>query len=432
MTRLRLALLLTGLLWGGLAWGSGESARNPLVRVLEENPLILAAEAELRSVRQAFPLARANLLPQVALDVASTHTVYDIPGPGGGQEHTDPASAVLSVSQSLYNRESLTTRQMAAPQVAAAEQNLAHQQQGVLLNALEVMVTLLQTRQVAELARNNLLLTRKHLEATQARFEVGVITRTDLSQAQARVAAAEAERIQAENQVSLTEARYQEVVGEWPPAALRLPVLPPAVAALVGDDDPARMQAMLESRPDLLAAMYQLQVSNLNVNLKQAGHHPTLAVSSTAGRSWNSTVGYQDPVDSVAVGFSLDIPIYTGGRVQAQTRQARHQRDQTQAHLDQLKRQARRELEQALRDHRSAQASVHAFSSAVDAAMAALNGMEEEFRVGTRTALDLLDAQYELFANQTELTKSRFTVQLGRFRILQSLGLLNLANLGIQ
>jgi outer membrane protein len=402
-----------------------------ITEALRNNPRVQAAWAQLLAKRQNRPIARSALLPQISLLGTANH--IQTRWHGGGRSSADPAGATLSLSQAIYNGPAIMALNQAGPLVSSFEQEWLATQQAVLMEMMEVGISLLQAIEVEELSKNNLEVTEKHLEATRTRFEVGVITQTDVSQAEARVASARSSWIQARNMVGVYQARFKEVTGDPPADKLILPV-PTSLEALGIPRSEAerstRILTLLDQRPDILAARFRVESALRGIETKQSQHHPTVALTSSAGRDWNNINNLPDPVDSYSVGFSVSVPLFTGGRISAETDQARRERDAAQADLDRLKRLAQREWDQALLDHESTTAQEQALGSAVKAAAAASAGVDEEFRVGTRTALDLLDAQLELFSNQTELAKIRYAVQLAQYRLLKAAGRLDLPTLG--
>lgn len=408
--------------------GPAQSAEVPFVRsvqmALSHNPQARAARASLHAARERLVQSRAALMPGVTLSGSRTHnrTSWEV----DGASTTDPGSLGLSLSQILFNRKALVAYEQSDPYVAAFAADLDATTQGVFLEVARTVVELLQARDQVSLARNNLTVTRSQLEATRARHRVGEITRTDVSQAEARLASGQADLVSAENSVAVAEARFHEVVGQAPPQGLFLPAFrdDPVVRGLEGWFRDA------ENRPDLRAARYRLRVSEMDVDLAAADHWPTVSLSGSASRNWNERVTNRlDPVDRYALGVSLSLPVYSGGMTTSRTDQARFQRDAERARLDRLQYQALREVEEAFLNFRSARAITHALASAVTASKAALDGVEREFQVGARTALDLLDAQNELFSVRTDHSKSRFAVLLAQFQLLKAAGRLGMDGL---
>ena len=155
-----------------------------------------------------------------------------------------------------------------------------------------------------------------------------------------------------------------------------------------------------------------------------------LTLTSTASHNWkNDTI---DETNQYTLGMRVELPLFTGGMIASKTAEAQAKRNAQAAQVDRVHRQAQKEVEKSYRDLISAQALNTAFGSVVSAAKSARDGIEREFQVGSRTSLDLLDAQHELFSSLTERTKSRYKLLLARFHLLHSVGRLTLDQLSTQ
>ncbi|MBF0142627.1 MAG: TolC family outer membrane protein [Magnetococcales bacterium] len=410
------ALLLSPLLWVGECRAGESPLAVALGRALTTSPSLQAAELGYAAKKEQVRQAAAKLFPEVALGGSKSVTGADWEGGGAS---SDPVAMELSLGQSLYSgplKRSLDYYRLLA---SAAEEEVASARQAVLLKAAGAAVATLEAREVLRLAGSYLEVTERHLVATQARFRVGEVTRTDVSQAESRLAAARAQRIGAENALAVSRAAFEEVVGA--PAAADL-ALPAAPVAAVGEKL-TELKARVDGRPDLRAAKASLEAGRMKVALAEAGHEPVLSLSSTLGRSWETqVVGRVDPVDSYNMTLALSVPIYSGGGTTAAVAQAVAERDALGANLEDLRRQALLEVEKAFLDLSGARARMEANQSSVTSATQARDGVEREYQVGTRTSLDLLDAQHELFSAETELARSRFAAALARFQLLHASG----------
>lgn len=418
-----LPLLCVSFLFLTIQSGKADPFVHALKTALENNPSVKAAEGRLLAARELLPQSRAALLPNIGLNLAPSYTysTWD-----GGDDASDSVSLSLSLNQALYNKQALVAFDQTSPYISAFESDLSATVQGVFLQVAGVSVGLLQAREVVRLAENNLTVTKRHLQATQARFEVGEITHTDVSQAEARLASAQAGKVQAENAVSVLNAQFQEVVGSPAPDGLKLPSFRNTQSSSKED-----WLKRLEQRPDLQASRLRKKVAELEVDLQHAGHWPTVNISSSAGRNWSDS-STTDPVDLFSLGVQVSVPLFSGGATLSKTNEARAKRDVQMAQTDQLRRQAVREIEKAFSDLQSARALTKSYQSVVTASQSARDGVEREFQVGSRTALDLLDAQNELFSSQTDLTKSRYAQQFSRFQLLGAVGQLTLDELVIE
>ncbi|MBF0161848.1 MAG: TolC family outer membrane protein [Magnetococcales bacterium] len=416
-----LCLALLCLLPGTLPANEEEPFLRALTQALEQNPEIVAAQANLVAAQERLPQSRAALLPNVALQISPTHS-HSRWHNGTLTEHSLVAGVHLS--QVLYNRAALIAFAQSEPYIGAFADDWDGAVQGIFFKVAKTTVDLLQAREIARLAANNRQVMHQHLLATQSRHHVGEITRTSVSQAEARLAAAQAEQFRADNAVAVAQANFYEVVGAEAPDGLVLPTFrhPPD-----GESPLEHWVRHLEQRPDMRASSKRLAVAEAAIAQEQAGHWPTVALTSSANHTWQR--GVTEEVDKYSVGMKVELPLFAGGMTLSKSAEAQARRDAQWAQRDRLRRQAYREIEKARLDLRSSQALADSFNSMVTAAQMARDGVEREFRVGSRTALDLLDAEHELFANQTELAKNRYGLALARFQMLWSAGRLTLEEL---
>ncbi|MBF0610250.1 MAG: TolC family outer membrane protein [Magnetococcales bacterium] len=419
-----------------LAWASCatlQAAENPaqsfhqaLQNALENNPNMASAAASLRSAEEKYSQAMASLLPSIDLEAGKSKTSVDYQK--FPSQNTNIGRLGVSMNQVLFNWQAIEAYRQADPFVKAYVQDFEAMRQTIAISVVQGAIEWLQARDVVDLADNNLRLTEHQLEATQARFTVGELTMTDVSQALARVSLARANKISADNSLAAADARYVELVGFPPVDNLVLPTLNPASLTISAKE----AQNQMMQRPDLEAARLRLAVAESNIELEKAGHLPTVNLSSTYFKKTDVEVsGFKTDLNEFTMGVTMNLPLFKGGLTTSRTQQARADRDNQMATYDRLLQQIQRETTQAILDIKSADASVKALEDGVKASKAAMEGVEQEFQVGTRTSLDLLDAQNEYFTAQTNLAKSRYSWELARFRLLKAVGRLTLNELGM-
>ncbi|MBF0182586.1 MAG: TolC family outer membrane protein [Magnetococcales bacterium] len=383
---------------------------------VRHNPRVLTAEARLKAARERFPQSQAAFLPTIDLGASRSHNRSDW---AGGHNTTEPLSMTLTMTQPIFSRKAIVGMRQSKPHIAAAEYDLQAAVQGVFLDTALVIVEVMQTREVARLAENNRNLLKHHLMATRSRYDAGEITRTDVSHAEARLATAEANLVQANNQLAVVRARFFEQTGEAAPNGLLVPEFHHALPKTsLGD-----LREWSLGRPELVAAKLRVAVAEEDVELRRSGHWPSLALTASGSRHrGDETAGTVDPVDQYTLNLGLTVPLYAGGSVVSQVRETLAAKEAQEAEVERLRRVIDREVEAARLDLHSAIAAEASLKVALDAANAALDGVEQEFAVGTRTALDLLDAQNAAFTAQVELAKGRFAIVTAQFRLLHAVG----------
>jgi outer membrane protein len=383
---------------------------------LATNYQIKQAEARLAAAMTLYAQAKAVVLPTVSLDWQSSYTNSDW---DSGSTNYDPHSLSLTASQTLFNLAAIREMDRVDPQVKSLERDLEGVRQRVYFSLIQAATSLIESREVARLAKSNLDVTEHHLEATRARFSVGEVTKTDVSQAISRVAIAKAAWIRQNGDSLIVAAKFQEIAGIPFPQGLKIPI----VLSNLPTQNLDKLIPLVKSRPDILSAQYRLQGEKQLVEVSKAGHYPTVSLQTSGSRTWNpATSTTNNAVDAFSITLAASLPLYSGGLTAAQIKQAQFGRDNKQADLDLLRMQAVRELKQVLAKIKSAKATDVALKTAVTAAQEAKDGVDQEYQVGSRTTLDLLDAQNELFSAQTEQVKSQFAVNLAMFELLQVLG----------
>ncbi|MBF0587506.1 MAG: TolC family outer membrane protein [Magnetococcales bacterium] len=387
---------------------------------LNHNEQVRESWARYKGAEEGIIQTRAGLLPTVTLDSTASYTAskWD-----GGDSDAQPTAVKMSLSNTLFDMgvyEKLSASHLLP---TAAEQDLMSAIQSVFFQVAQQTNNLLKSREMAHWARKNLQVTEQHAAATRTRFTVGELTQTDMRQAEARLASTRAALIHAENSVRIHEAAFLELVGAPPPLHLSLPPLPKGLIQQVMLSPPEKGL----KRPDLHAAQLRLESAISNVDVQKAGHLPTLSLSSSAGRTWTASSS-TSPSDAATVGLSLSVPLYQGGRTASKVRQAVWGRDEKRSTVERLRKQVVREVQQAVLDLQSAMAAQSALAYSERAAREAMQGVNREFQVGTRSSIDLLGAQDQLFTAQEALVNGRYRILLAQYQLLKAKGRLSLAD----
>ena len=426
----RFAAGLLCLLSIGAMAGDTDPFVQTLALAMDHNPEVKVAEANLVAAQERLPQSRAVLLPNVALGITpnSSHSGWQ-----GGSVSEQSLVVGVTLSHILYNRSAWIAFEQTAPWIGAFADELDGVVQTLFFKVAKGTVDLLQAREIARLAESNQQVMRQHLLSTQSRHQVGELTRTSVSQAEARLASAQADKIRADNDVAVAQAQFFEVVGAPATEGLALPTFrqTPGEGSLEG------WLAQREQRPDLRASNKRLVVAEGVIKQERAGHWPTVALTSSASHIWQKggtpvVATTEEEVNSYTLGMKMELPLFSGGMTLSKTAEAQAKRDAQWAELDRLRRQAHREIEKAYLDLQSSQALTTSSSRIVAAARMARDGVEREFQAGSRTALDLLDSEHELFSSQTDWAKNRYSLELARFQMLLVVGRLTLEEIAVK
>ncbi len=266
-----------------------------------------------------------------------------------------------------------------------------------MLDAVTAYMNVVRDQAVLELRVNNEQVLRRQLQATEDRFQVGEVTRTDVYQAEARVAGATADRIQAEGDLEVSRAQYRNIVGEAP-GRLQAPPVPADVPA----DANAVVDQALANNPDVLAAGFDERASVNGVSEVRGELLPSVTLSGTAEKDYDS-VGEHTRLTTYEARVSVSVPLYQAGAVYSRLRSARQTVVQNRQNLEAERRTAIEAVTREWETLVTARAAIEAFRSQVTANEIALDGVRREAAVGSRTILDVLNAEQELLDSRVNL-----------------------------
>jgi outer membrane protein len=330
------------------------------------------------------------------------------------------ASLGLSASLVLYDGGlSRLAIDVQKENVLATRQSLLAVEQEVLFRIVEAYVDLQSASEFVQLRQNNVRLITEQLRAAQDRFEVGEVTRTDVAQAEARLASAQ-------TQLAVDQGIFARAVEEFRAAVGRNPgnlqQTPPVRIAQSLDDAKA---IALRNHPSLLQAQHNVTAAELNILRAEAAMNPTLQLSARVGLDddWN---------DSASVGLNLSGPIYQGGRLSSQVRQFIARRDAARAALLVTSQRIEQNVGNAYSFLEVARANIVATAEGVRAARVAFEGIREEATLGARTTLDVLDAEQELLDARANQITAQYEETKASYALLATMGLLTAQNLNLR
>ncbi len=406
----------------------GESLKDALALAYTTNPLLQAERAGLRATDEQLAQARARRLPSAQLDASYGYSKVKQASPFfSDTSGFQPRSAGVALNQTLYGGGAIQGGIDAAKaNIEAGRANLMGVEQTVLLDAATAYLDVLRDMDVARIRRNNVAVLERQRQAAQDRFDVGEITRTDVSQALARVAGAQAQLQAALSTLANSRAAYERVVG-------RMPGSLEAVEALenVPEDLQSARQTAGDQSPVIRAAIHAEEAARHQISVAKAGLKPNVSVGVNGSTARNGGFPGQK-VDSFAAAARLSIPIFTGGLSQSQTRAARQRASQARLQLAQTRRQVNEQVARAWSALIAAQAVILSSQEQVRANELAFEGVEQEAQVGLRTTLDVLDAEQELLNARLTLTNAEHDAVLAAFGLVATTGQLTAQALDLQ
>lgn len=387
------------------------------------HPELEAARAELRGVDETYPQAISGYRPRLTGEASYRSGRYD--GDITDESGEDEKTVALRLLQPVYRGGSTAARVRASEEYIKAQRwSLLATEQRVLLDAVTAYMDVLRDQEVLRLARANESVLQKHLDATRTRHGLGDITKTDVSQAESRHANAVAGRAAAEGNLSASRARFERVTGTAAGELARPSFLVEAPATL----EDARMIAA-EKDPQILRARHALRAASKSTRAIKGEMLPLVDVNGSLGRTYDPGDRIDDRVDFATIGVLATMPLYTGGGTESRVRQSRQLETQRAKELQNAERQSRQTVIEAWSALQSAEAEIRARHGQIKAAHDALDGVRVETDYGTRTTLDMLDAEQEYLDAQVALLGAERNKVVAVHRVLAAVGELTAENL---
>jgi outer membrane protein len=435
---------------------SAETLQEAIALAYRTNPTLLAQRANQRALDETYVQARAGLRPTLSANVgvdysrSETNRItttspgstlpIDIDGDGapdatgiiapstvtsGGVVENDGASAGISLSQTIWSGGRIARGVNAAEaSILAGRENLRDIEQEVIRSVVEVYVGVQRDLEVLRIREENVTVLRRQLEEATARFEVGEITRTDVAQAEARLAQSDADLANARAQLSVSRAAYAAVVGQAPTTL----ETPPALTGLPADFDSALDVALVEN-PGIIAALFNQQGAELRVAQARSEYLPSARLTASYGGSGDLSGFDIGERTSFTAGASISVPLFTGGLNSSRVAQALEQANAAQINVEGERRTVMREVATAYAQLTSARSNLIAGEEAVRAARIASEGVRQEAQVGLRTTLDVLNQELELRSAEVTLANARSNEYAAQAALLAAMGRLSGADL---
>ena len=426
---------IAGIVAGGvLVLGStgafAQTLENALARAYVNNPTLNSQRAATRVIDENVPRALSGYRPTLSANASVGTTQLEITPAIGPRQNANltPTSVGITATQTLYNglRTGNSVR-TAESQVGQARENLRVTEQNVLLAAVTAYMNVLRDQALVELQRQNVQALGEQLRVTRDRFNVGEVTRTDTALAEAASAGARSSLIQAQSNLTTSRAIYRQTIGEEPLA--RLAPGRPADFLLPKTYDGA-LGAALQRNPSILAAEYGVDVALLQVKFAEGGLLPTLSAQGSLNRATDVSLLVSQQNTATAV-LNLSVPIYQGGLEYATIRQAKETAGQARTLVDVARDQVRASVLQFWGALEAARAGLEAANTQVNAQTIALNGISEEWRVGQRTLLDVLNGRALLVTAQSTLVAAQRDRVVASYSLLSAVGRLDMGTLGL-
>jgi TolC family type I secretion outer membrane protein len=409
---------------GGIAAASAQSLTEALAEAYRTNPQLLAQRALLRATDEMVPQALANWRPTVAFTGQTGYSVSAESAAAGPRaySHSNPSSLDLTATQQVYRggRTEAQLRQAINIVEAARAQTLAVET-AVFQAVAQAYLDVVRDQDLLAVNRNNEYVLGQEFESTRIPAEIGELTGTDVAQAQSSLEQATAQRVAAEGQLEISRANYTRAVGH-PPGRLTLPRERPAMPA-------TREEALTlaaRNNPNVISAGFTELAARDNIDVVRGQLLPQVSATGDLNRSISAatSAGAITPATTTAASITatMTMPLYEGGAIYSQTRQAQQTVGQRRSQLDDARRAAVQLADQSWAALRAARAAIASFTAAVRAAQIALVGLQEEALTGTRTVLDVLVGEQQLFTSQAQLVTAEHDTAIAEFNVGAAIG----------
>jgi outer membrane protein len=423
---------------GGPTPALADTIEAALVRAYQGNPQLNAQRAQVRSIDEGVPQALSGYRPKVNLtatagvqytDSTSVVGFNPLTGTQRIQSHAEeaPRSVGITATQTLFNGQQTANQvRTAESQVSSSREALRVLEQSVLLTAATTYMDYLRDAAIVEVQRSNVRVLDQTLKQTRDRFNVGEVTRTDVAQSEAQLAAGKTQLATAEANLTTTRSKFRQIIGNEPENLA--PGSP--VDRFFPGSLPAAVELSLIENPNVTAAMFGVDVNYLQVKIKEGALLPTVTLQASAQQAYEQQLTVQKSFTAQAVA-QLSVPIYQGGAEYSLIRQSKENLAQQRLNLDTTRDQTRANTVTAWGQLVAGKAQVTSAQAQVTASEIALNGVREEAKAGQRTTLDVLNAQQALVNARVALVTAQHDRVVASYSTLSAVGRLSPQVLGL-
>ncbi|TNF21618.1 MAG: transporter [Rhodobacteraceae bacterium] len=425
-------LVLAGAMAVAPIMAAGETLADALAGAYEHSGLLEQNRALLRAADEDVAIAVAALRPILSWSASVSRSFGHSVGFNPAKQKyaktgfvSNSADIAVTASLLLYDFGATRLRVEAAKEtVLGTRESLVGIEQLVLLRALTAYVNVRRQTETVSLSQNNVRLVEQELRAARDRFEVGEVTRTDVSLAEARLAASRANLAAAQGNLMRAIEEYRAVVGRKPGNLQPVSRLP----EIERNPDKAKAIA-LRNHPDMKETQHAINAAELNMRRAEASMMPTVQLSGRMSKTedFDSLAS----TDSRSVSIDVGGPIYRGGELSAMARQAIARVQAVRSSLHVVTGQVAQNVGNALAGLQVATASIEATERQIRAARVAFRGVREEASLGQRTTLDVLTAEQDLLDAETSYTSAVADQTIAAYEVLAAMGLMTAKHLGL-
>ncbi len=391
-------------------------------QALTKDPTINRAKADRDAAFEGISISRANLLPQISGVISYTDSSQDqFNFQDGPTPESPPVISIvnsestnlgwdINLSLSVYDHRNWVGLDRAEKVAQQSDTNFALAKQELIVRTTRAYLAVLRAKDSLEFVQAEKRAIERQLEQTKQRFEVGLTAITDVHEAQANFDNTLAQEILAENGVELRLEELREITGKYHDGLSVLNTESFSASRPVPQNVDGWLEIAEEKNLNLMVNKLAREIAKEDISSAKAGHYPTLTLTASTGSNDTEINGNSSfPArDNDSIGLRLNIPIYEGGRVSAQTAQARYRYVAASENLELAHRSTVRSVRSSYNDVIAATSTIRALEQAVVSAQSALKATEAGFDVGTRTIVDVLNSTRNLFDARRNLAGARY------------------------
>jgi outer membrane protein len=404
-----------------------DSLADALQRAYKYNPRLDAERARLRATDEEVARANSGYRPQITGQGDVGYQKSESRPTSTSNGSVNPKGYSVNAVQPIFNGfQTVNQVREAEATVRAGRETLRSVEAQVLLEAVTAYMDVVRDQAIVRLRENNVTVLTRELKATQDRFNVGEVTRTDVAQATARRAGSVSALDLARANLRSSRAAYERTVGS-PPSTLADPPVP-------GGKLPKSLQEAISigarDNPNVVGALYREQAARHTIDRIRGELLPTVTVEAAYAQRFDPS-RLVDETESTTVQGRVSVPIYEGGEVRARVRQSKHTHVSRIQEIEQARSETQASVTSAFSRFQASKAQLESDQSQVQANRTALAGVREEEKVGQRTILDVLNAEQELLNSEVNLVTTRRDLVVNAYTLLGQVGRLNVQELGV-
>jgi outer membrane protein len=395
---------------------------------LKSDPQLLAEAASQQATNELKKQARANFLPDISLSASNSKIWQDSTAQSfGGKRDYNTHGYSLTLTQPLYRRQNKVVDTQADIAIESAVASYQAAEQSLIVRVAEGYFDVLAAQDDVSFAKAEYDALALQLEQTQQRFDVGVATITDVVESQAAYDLANASVIEADNALINSKERLQEIAGVFVDELSELneesPLIQPEPLDIKEWTDNALIQNL-----GLKVVAAEVRNARQEIELRKSGHYPTIDLVGQKDYSSQSDTNFggSSKTHQESIGVQFSLPLYQGGSISSQTREAGHRLTQAMQQEEQERRAVVRQTRESYNSVMSGISRVKALKQATISGEKALESTEAGFEVGTRTTVDVVNVRRDLFSARRDYAQARYTYIVNSLRLKQAAG--NLAS----